>query len=43
MTKKHEAKFHVAEVNMLRRMCGVIKKDRIRNEYIKKVGGLQMR
>lgn len=30
--KKREAKVHATEVNMVRRMCGVSKKNKIRND-----------
>ena len=33
--KTHEQKLRVAEMKMLRMMCGVTKRDRVRNEYIR--------
>lgn len=33
--KKEELKLKVAEIRMLKWMCGVIKLDRIRNKYIR--------
>ena len=33
--KTHEQKLRAAEMKMLRMMCGVTKRDRVRNEYIR--------
>ena len=33
--KSHEQKLNVAEMKMLRMMCGVKRRDRVRNEYIR--------
>ena len=33
--KTHEQKLRVAEMKMLRMMCGVTRRDRVRNEYIR--------
>lgn len=36
-TKKlEEVKVHVVEMSMLRRMCGVPRYDKVRNDYIKR-------
>ena len=35
MKKAHEKKMDVAEMRMLRWMCGVTREDRIRNDYIR--------
>ncbi|PKA63692.1 hypothetical protein AXF42_Ash016976 [Apostasia shenzhenica] len=38
--KKHTNKINVAEMRMLRWMCGYTRKDRMRNEYIRKKVGV---
>jgi hypothetical protein len=35
MKKKDERKLHVAEMGMLRWMCGVTRIDKVRNDYIR--------
>jgi hypothetical protein len=36
MEKKDDRKIHVTEMSMLRWMCGVTRKDKVRNEYLYK-------